>query len=293
MSMPRQPYWTAGEESTPVAVRVLGNLYVRLLGRPAFRTWNHHLLTLALHGLGCGDRWAGEDLFLMRLARLGQVTVFDVGANEGNYARRVRALNPEARIWSFEPHPSTFRRLRAAAEANGFVAVNKALGDQSGRARLYDRGQWGDTGSPYASLVPQVIEAIYQEPASAVDVEVTTIDGFLEAGGVERINLLKIDAEGHELAILRGATRALSRGMVDAVQFEFNAMNVASRVFFKDFYDALPGFRFYRMGGGGLIPMGDYLARTHEFFVIQNVVAVREGAGKSLALAGSPARAAG
>jgi hypothetical protein len=84
---------------------------------------------------------------------------------------------------------------------------------------------------------------------------------------------------------LRGAQHAIASGSIDLIQFEFNEMNVMSRVFFKDFYDVLPGYSFYRMVVDGLAPMGGYVARTHEVFVLHNIIAVRDGfaAGASLA----------
>jgi hypothetical protein len=85
-----------------------------------------------------------------------------------------------------------------------------------------------------------------------------------------------VDAEGHELAILRGAREAIVSRRVDVVQFEFNEMNIFSRVFFKDFYDALPGFAFYRMVTDGLAEIGPYQPRTHELFFLQNIVAIRD-----------------
>ena len=52
---------------------------------------------------------------------------------------------------------------------------------------------------------------------------------------LERLNLLKIDAEGNEYKILLGAKQALQANIIDVIQFEFNEMNVISRVFMKDF----------------------------------------------------------
>jgi len=53
-------------------------------------------------------------------------------------------------------------------------------------------------------------------------------------------------------------------------------MNVMSRTFFIDFYDAPPGFTFYRMLVDGLAPIGAYRPRTHDVFFLQNIVAIRE-----------------
>jgi hypothetical protein len=60
------------------------------------------------------------------------------------------------------------------------------------------------------------------------------------------------------------------------VQFEFNEMTVMSRVYFKDFYEALPGFSFHHMLVDGLAPMGPYQPRIHELFILQNVIAIRD-----------------
>lgn len=88
--------------------------------------------------------------------------------------------------------------------------------------------------------------------------------------------MIKIDAEGHELKVLAGARRSIARGMIEAIHFEFNAMNITSRVFFRDFYDLLPGYRFYRMLPGGLAPLGDYDPVTCEILAYQNIVALRQ-----------------
>jgi hypothetical protein len=131
-------------------------------------------------------------------------------------------------------------------------------------------------GSAHATLHAQVIEGIHHGSAGGFEVEVSTVDDFMKANGITHLSLLKVDAEGHELAILRGAQHAIAAEAVDVIQFEFNEMNVMSRVFFKDFYDVLPGFSFYRMVVDGLAPLGAYAARTHEIFILQNVIAIRD-----------------
>lgn len=272
---------TVGDPSTPVPMRVLANLYVRVFGRRAFYAWNQRLLNLAVRGMGVGNPTdemivAAEEKFLRRLAAIGPLTVFDVGAHLGEYATRIRRLNPDARIWAFEPHPGTFQRLSAAAAEAGFTAVNSGLSDRAGHVQLYDHATGDGSGSAHATLHANVIETIHHDIATAVEVDVTTVDAFMAAHGIDHVNLLKVDAEGHELPILRGAQRAIASGSVDVVQFEFNEMNVMSRTFFKDFYEALPGFSFYRMVVDGLAPIGAYRPRTHELFILQNVVAIRD-----------------
>jgi FkbM family methyltransferase len=262
-------------------MRLFANFYVWVFGRKRFYRWNQRMLNLAVRGMGIGNPTVdvispSENRLLHSLATLENLAVFDVGAHVGEYATRLRQLCPTARIWSFEPHPGSFNHLQLEAGRQGFEALNLALSDRSGSVQLYDyAATTADVGSAHATLHRQVIEGIHHSQATGLEVQVATVDDFMESQKIEHLNLLKVDAEGHELAILRGARRAILSGAIDLVQFEFNEMNVMSRVFFKDFYDVLPGYSFYRMVLNGLVPVGDYQPRSHELFILQNIVAVR------------------
>ena len=227
--------------------------------------------------LGTGHIAPGERRLVQRLASIGELTVFDVGAYQGDYSISVRAFCSDAKVWSFEPHPETYKRLKEASDRSDFLAFNLAMSDAPGKLPLHDYASIAHTsGSAHASLQAGVVDRLHGAQVADVDVEVTTVDAFMTAMGIGHLSLLKIDAEGYELAILRGAHHAIDSGQVNVVQYEFNEMNVMSRVFFKDFYDALPRFSFYRMLTDGLVPIGHYRPRTHELFFLQNVVAIRD-----------------
>jgi FkbM family methyltransferase len=262
-------------------MRLLANLYVALFGRRIFYRFNQRLLNLAVRGMGIGHPNselidASEERFMRSLRVLGPIQVFDVGGHIGEFAARLSQVCPEASIWSFEPHPRSYSELAKAATASGFTPIQLGLSDAPGKMRLYDYAAVGDQpGSAHASLHAEVFTDIHHGDSVEMEVEVDTVDALLEAKGIEHLTLLKVDAEGHELAVLRGAHKAIAAGQIDVVQFEFNEMNVMSRVFFRDFYAALPGFVFYRMVVDGLAAMGEYRPRSHELFIWQNVVAIR------------------
>ena len=93
----------------------------------------------ALHSMGVDNfepKQRDEQLFLRKLAgRLPpDPVIFDVGANVGQYARMVRKAMPGARIFSFEPGPAAFERLKVAKISGAFVPVQAALGAIDGES---------------------------------------------------------------------------------------------------------------------------------------------------------------
>jgi FkbM family methyltransferase len=245
---------------------------------------NVFLHELSLHGLGIlnheNEMLSGEQAALRRIldgasARSGTPVVLDIGANVGDFSRRVKAAAPWARVFAFEPHPAIFPRTQAAAKAAGFEAIQAGCGEKRGQFTLYDYSDFR-AGSQHASLYQDVIEELHGASAAAHDVQIITVDDFLCERNIDHVLLLKIDTEGHEANVLRGARRALDDDRIDFVQFEFNWTNLASRTFFRDLVELLPRYQLFRLLPDGWAPL-PYSPLTCEVFAYQNVVAVRGG----------------
>lgn len=257
--------------------------YRILFARRRFYKWNRLLFHLSARGLGIlnyeNDRVSGEGWLLRRIVDVfPNPTVLDIGGNVGDYAVAVRKLAPKASVYSFEPHPVTFGRLRVAAERWSFTAINAGCGEREGVLDLYDYADRPD-GSAHATLHQGVIEDIHRGRSTPHKVMITTVDRFLIEQRVSQVNLLKIDTEGHEYQVLVGARRALDAGEFDVIHFEFNEMNVMSRRFLRDFRELLPDFRLHRLLPGALLPLNASDAPLlQELFGYQNIVAIRERA---------------
>ena len=258
--------------------------YRILFARKRWYPVNKLLFNLSLRGLGVlSDEWAprytGELPLLRTLAARwtrGPV-VFDVGANVGEYARMVLEVAPTAAVYAFESHKRSFAKLQSAAERLGYAAFNVACGDREDTRTLYD---YRDAdGSPHASLYRDVIETLHRGEVITHEVRMIALDNFVREHGIARVDLIKIDAEGHELAVLQGLRRTIADGAVDVIQFEFNSMNVISRSFFRDFYTALPDYAFYRLLPDGAVPLGQYNPTLCELFAFQNIAAQRTASG--------------
>jgi len=145
-----------------------------------------------------------------------ELLIFDVGANVGLTTIHFKSLFPLARVYSFEAVPSTCLTLASNLERSENVSWhNLALGAKDGICRIYLRedSQWN-------SLVPAINKFLENQRGEAVDVRVTTIDNFMANHAIDKIDLLKIDTEGYEMEVLKGASGALERGVVRSVLLE-------------------------------------------------------------------------
>jgi FkbM family methyltransferase len=134
-------------------------------------------------------------------------TLLDIGAHVGLLTLPFAAL-PESRVLAFEPLPSAFARLRAAAGTLPNVTLRQeALGDHRGEATLtlpvldgVPQEQWASTAKGYAGFGDRVTE-------QRCTVPVRRLDEF----GLRDLTGVKLDAEGAEYEILRGAHETLLR----------------------------------------------------------------------------------
>jgi FkbM family methyltransferase len=259
---------------------------VYLLARPAFAKFYYRLLNILLKLVGINNyrnsHVSGEKRWIATcLERFDVQTVFDVGAFKGEYAKDLIKAGFKGQLFAFEPSLSSYNALVEAVKSMDATGehrcMNIALSDQQGSATMYD---YGATGSSHATLYEGVIADIHgtagKAPATRT-VSTDTLDNFCTANQIQLIDLLKIDTEGNEFRVLKGAERMLQEGRIRLIQFEFNEMNVVSRVFFKDFYDLLaPRYDLYRLLPSGLLPISNYDTRQQEILIFQNIVAVRK-----------------
>jgi FkbM family methyltransferase len=146
------------------------------------------------------------------------MTVADVGANIGYYTWLAASIvGRTGRVLAFEPGPYAFDRLqRVVRESRGGTVecLNVALSDWSGRGTLYvpDHG----IGNYNPSLTP------YLSDMNPVEISIERLDTVLDRLGVHRIDLMKVDVEGHELGVFRGGERAIRERRVGAILVEFN-----------------------------------------------------------------------
>lgn len=202
---------------------------------------------------------AGKDVVLM-----------DVGANKGNWT--LHALGQSMRrdglsIHAFEPCTTTRNILLENTATFPNVSVHSAaLSDAAGTANFYSKGPGAGTNS----LDPSSGEASEQ-------VLLSTCDMFLRDNGIRHVSMLKIDTEGFDLMVLRGAAGALAEGRIECVQFEYNWRWLLNRASLRDvfLFIADKPYRFGKLVGESIEFHEDWHFELDRFFE-NNYVLVRK-----------------
>ena len=194
--------------------------------------------------------------------------LFDVGANRGGYTSLLLSAFPHATVHAFEPAGQTFKLLSELHGTEQRVVLNNVgLGSESGKMSIfYDR-----EGSGLTSLYQRDLNHIGVELNQSETIVLTTIDEYCENKRIQKLDFMKVDVEGHELEVFKGARRMLEQSRIHAIQFEFGGCNIDSGTYFKDFWKLLhEQYHFYRITQRGIVHLYRY-TESHEQFGYQNI----------------------
>jgi len=202
--------------------------------------------------------------------------VFDVGANIGQSVAAYRHAFPGARIVCFEPVGATFAHLRNTFAGDGRVQCHRmALGAEKGAAVMLLEG--GNT-------MYRITDRRDSRGSPLEEVEVNTIDAFCEEHRYSGIGFLKIDTEGYDLEVLRGAESMLRGQAIDILQVEA-AMNGRNdrHVPFERFPRFLEPMGYFLFGVYEQVPewptREPTLRRANLVFLSTTVIESNRGAG--------------
>ena len=198
-----------------------------------------------------GEKWV-VDNFIKPLDE-----VFDVGASTGEWA----SFLPGTVLYhGFEPRTGRQKAVEPIA-----------LSDFNGTALFHENGE--GSGLTKRSAEIMTYNASYE-------VEVMTLDAYCAEMELEHIDFLKIDTEGNEMAVLRGAQGMLARGAIKYIQFEYGGCWIDARQYLRDAYDLLEryGYCIYKIHSSSLERMS-YVEKM-ESFQYANYLAMSAGSKK-------------
>lgn len=144
-------------------------------------------------------------------------TFVDVGANIGDWLGAIVSEKgtQSFRAAAYEPSGSAFQKLSGRYGSDARVTLkNCAVGDRAGALEFFEEYEAGKGSSLVSGFVTTA--------GFKRTVPVVRLDDEIDALGLQRIDFLKIDAEGYDMRVMAGAQRLFADGRIGAVQFEYN-----------------------------------------------------------------------
>jgi FkbM family methyltransferase len=182
----------------------------------------------------------------------------DVGYHRGDWSDRVVAEHHAARVIAFDPWPDAASFHASSKNARRVEFVPYALSDQEGTSVFFDYD------NACNSLAARDLQKL--TPARKYDVDITTLDAWAMRAGVRKIDLLKIDVEGYDLPVLKGAAGLLRAHAIDAFAFEYDDAWIYSRHFLGEAAEYIEsvGYRLCKLFNGFVAPFAYHI--EHETF---------------------------
>lgn len=249
------------------------------LGKKIFQRFFEKLYLLSLKGMNIGrDASSGGSGELntikyikKELKNIDKPIIFDVGANIGNYTKMLlKVFQENANIHTFEPSKHTFNMLKSKlSDVDNVTLYNFGFGAENKQLTLY----LNKKGSSLASIYNRKLDHFGIEMNLTEEINIETIDQFCTKNKIEFIHFLKIDVEGNEFNVLKGAENLLNNKKIQYIQFEFGGSMIDSRYYFQDFYYLLiQNYKIYRVLKDGIVQIKHY-KEYYEIFEASNFLA--------------------
>lgn len=162
---------------------------------------------------------ANGELWLINMIAPKSTFFIDVGANIGSWSKAfLEAGDGSLRGLLFEPSPDALmvlqRNVASLIKSKRIEISSSAASDEIGTNKFYMESACGETSS--------LLKTHSQTSAREVLVNLTTIDSEVQRRGIQYIDMLKIDAEGYDLHVIKGASECIENAKIGVIQFEYN-----------------------------------------------------------------------
>jgi FkbM family methyltransferase len=208
-----------------------------------------------------GQAYEHETSWLFsRVLRAGDIAI-DVGANAGYFSILAATLvGPEGFVLGVEANPESAALIARNSDLNGLHNVrieNIAISDYAGEIVFGNNRLTDSNGGVNATKKPGD-ELAVSEYSWEYLAKVDTLSAVVQKHGLSTVRLLKIDTEGHELNVLRGATSLLAENKIDFIVSELNLPGLerfqASQSALRDFVLQY-GYQTFLLDNDGNLPV--------------------------------------
>lgn len=199
--------------------------------------------------------------------------VIDVGANVGQWSGHlVDQCSTSLDLHVFEPSAGCIDRLRETLRSTDRIHVTlnqAAASSEEGEATLFKPHEMAGSSSLHDTVAA---DALHET------VRTLTLDRYCAESDITHVDLLKVDAEGHDYHVLVGARSLLEKGAIDVLQFEYNHRWIGARRYLKDVFDLVVPLGYHV---GKVTPEGiEWYPKWEpqlETLIEANYVAARQG----------------
>ena len=264
--------------------KILSKFYVFLFGRKNMQFFNDFLFSLSLDAKGYKNygsfKMTGEKSFIELIKNEIELSL-DIGANIGEYTKLL-LLNTNCKVVSFEPLPEAFKELqKIELEFKDRLDIhNIAIGAENGKLDLF----YGNHKSEKASLIPNLekLSFVGSSNKNKILVEVKKLDYFEDYFKDKKIDFIKIDTEGFEYEVLKGAKKILNLHKPKFIQVEFNWHQLIRNHNMYDLSKLVNSYDVFR-----ILPHGNKLIHVdpsrpeNNIYHLSNYVFIREDISKN------------
>ncbi len=220
-------------------------------------------------GENFGDMTINGELKFIKQQVPASEIIFDVGAHTGSWSEHALSVNPEAKIHCFEPLKKNFEGLVNQAYASKLVCNPLGVSDKIQKTKIFKHSM-----SIYER---EEFDRNIDLEQNSESIEMTTLDQYCNSNNIQQIDLLKIDTEGHDLAVLNGGKNLFDKELIFRIQFEYGPFNIYSKTLLKDFFSFFEDrpYTIYL-----ILPRGLKKIQAYDFelenFVYKNFVALHD-----------------
>jgi FkbM family methyltransferase len=202
---------------------------------------------------------SGEMYFIEKyISKFPSSICLDIGANRGDYSRML-LTGTKHLVAGIEPLPSMKIHLSILEQdyPNRFTHHDVAISDSEGEREIY----FAESRSAHASFIQEMNELHYINNTSHLTVRTFTLSHLMNQitkESILKIVLVKIDTEGFEYAILKGAEAQLEAMKIPFIQIEYGLSQLIAGVTLLDFHKLLPHYVIYRLTPNSLLRVDPY-----------------------------------
>lgn len=259
--------------------KLISSFYVFLFGRKKTQFINNFLFALTLDAKGFKNYGnfdkTGEKNFIKLIKKEVNLSL-DIGANIGDYTSLI--LNEtNSNIVSFEPLPEAFKEIKKIELKfpKRLKVLNFAIGESCGNQNLYYSNQKSEKASLIKNL--EKLSFVKYQNKNSISVEIRNLDFFDDFFDGQKIDFIKIDTEGFEYEVLKGAQKTLKSHNPKFIQIEFNWHQLIKNQSLLKITQLVDGYDIFR-----ILPKGDMLLHVdpsrpeNNIYHLSNYVFIRK-----------------